>query len=90
MKNTAKELPPLTGILAPVEGLFAVVDPQGHIVHTTVSTRPEESVKEFMGIEQAINSMFAKKPLASWEVHEAEGYRVTRVSLVHTPNELYP
>lgn len=76
--------------LAPVENLFAVVDPAGHIVHTTIATKPEESAQEWMDIEQAINSMLRNKPLKSWEVHEAEGYRVTRVSLVHTPNELYP
>lgn len=38
--------------LAPVEGLYAVVDPQGHIVHTTLSTAPQDSIEEWMNIEQ--------------------------------------
>jgi hypothetical protein len=80
--------------LEPVTGLFAVVDPQGNIVHTTIRTQPEESILEWMNVEQSmqwIKNMGRKAigqpygPAPSWEGYEAQGYRIVPVEVHYVP-----
>lgn len=77
--------------IEPVTGLFAVYDPTtGYIVHTTVSTKPEESISMWMQIEGCMNrvvNMFRqqrgepKQCFQSWEQFEAQGYKIVPVKL---------
>lgn len=70
---------------------FCVRDPQGILVHTTVSTKPEEAIEQWLSIEQGMNWLHnlarashgeRTGPLQSWEGFEAEGYSVVRVKLI--------
>lgn len=78
----------------PTTGLFAVCDPHGNLVHTTVCTKPEESIAEWLSIEGSINWLINltngrrgnRKCLPSWEGYEAEGYRIVPVTL--NPDEV--
>lgn len=75
----------------PVTGLFCIYDPETkHLVHTTVSTKPETSIEIWMDIEGAVNHVAnlicparQGKPHChqSWELYEAQGYRVVPVTL---------
>lgn len=71
--------------------LFCVVDPNGVLVHTTISTSVDGAVEEWMNIEGTMNdftNMFrairkeARKCFKSWEQFEAEGYAVIKVSII--------
>lgn len=78
----------------PTTGLFAVCDPQGNLVHTTVCTTPEEAIAEWLSIERGMNWLVNLMPhrrgnqrcLPSWEGFEAEGYRIVPVTL--SPDEV--
>lgn len=61
--------------------LWAVCDPTGHIDHTTLSTRDDESIAAWMKTEQTLIPIFRGKPAQSWEVYEAEGYQVIQCDL---------
>lgn len=71
--------------------LFCVYDPTtNHLVHTTVATKPEESIELWMEIESAMNHVTNMicpsrrgKPQChqSWELYEAQGYKVVPVWL---------
>lgn len=78
----------------PLTGMFAVCDPQGVIVHTTVSTDYQGAIEMWFDVERGMNKLAnmcrvvrGEPPccMPSWEGYEAEGYRVIRLTLV--PNE---
>jgi hypothetical protein len=73
-----------------LEGIFAVRDPNGNIVHTTVSTSAQGAIDEWMLIESSMNDFanmirtLDKKPrkcFQSWEGYESQGYGVIPVKL---------
>lgn len=79
-----------------LDGLFAVCDPTGHLVHTTVATSSELAIEQWMETESAINNLAnmcrvikreRTKCMQSWEQFEAEGYRIVPVKVV--PSEIY-
>lgn len=79
----------------PLTGLFAVCDPNGVLVHTTVATDEKSAIELWMDIEKSHNWISnlcrqAKGPrlkiyrptcMQSWEAFEAEGYAVVPVGL---------
>lgn len=75
----------------PNDELFAVCDPDGHIMHTTVTPDTQQSIDEFLSVEQSMQwvvnlnrEAHGKRPAcaSSWEGFEAQGYRVIPVSIV--------
>ena len=70
---------------------FIIKAPDGHLIHTTVGISEEDSIKEFLEIERAMNLIVnigrksrgeRKLGMSSWEGYEAGGYSVVKISLV--------
>ena len=51
--TTTRTKPPVAA-----EDLFTICDPQGCLIHTTVSRKPEEAIDEWMRIEAASFEVF--------------------------------
>lgn len=75
----------------PNDGLFAICDPEGHIDHTTVTPDAQQSIAEFLSVEQAMHQIYSWRNEAhgempvctpSWEVWEAQGYQVISI-IIH-------
>ncbi len=71
--------------------MFVVCDPQGILVHTTVSLDQSGAVELWLEQEGVCNEIYnvgrgvrgeSKRCRPSWEQFEAQGYRVIRVRLV--------
>ena len=78
--------------IKPCTELYAVCDPQGNIVHTCLSTKPDEAIEEWLKTEQAMNwignlgramRQEGKRYTPSWEGYEAEGYTIEEVEIHH-------
>lgn len=72
------------------EEYFCVIDPQGVLVHTTISLSESEAVNQWIETEQSMNFIgnmvalangHAQRCARSWEQYEAEGYKVVSVRL---------
>lgn len=66
----------------PLLALYAVCDPRGDINHTTIAPTDAQAVQLWMDQEQTLTPILCGHPAQSWEVFEAEGYRVVRVDVV--------
>lgn len=76
---------------------WAVRDPDGHLVHTFLSTEPADVSTEWIKTEQAMNLIYNAgrvirgeqlKCTPSWEAFEAEGYSLVRVKVAEAPSLL--
>jgi hypothetical protein len=70
---------------------WTVKDPSGHLVHTCIATTKEDSVKEWIETEQAVNACAnmvrqakggESRCAQSWEAFEAEGYSLVSVDVI--------
>lgn len=83
----------LSNSIAPIKvstGLFAVCDPCGNIVHTTISVSAANAIDEWLEQEGVCNfiSNLGRRSRGeslrcrpSWEQFEAEGYRIVPVKI---------
>lgn len=90
VQQLSKDIP-RTAIPEPACPLYAVKDHEEHIVHTTVSTEPQDCIDDWMETEACfrqlanISRQMKGLPLLheqAWETYEAQGYSVVRVEIV--------
>lgn len=71
--------------------LYTIKTPDGHLIHTVISTDPKEAIEEFVETERTCNEIANWARLSkgrpqvcasSWELFEAEGYSVVSVEIV--------
>lgn len=65
----------------PLLGLYCIVDPDGNLIFTHLCTKPDECIESWLDEERTIKGAILGKVTPSWEVYEAEGYRLTTVDL---------
>ena len=79
--------------------LFTLRSPEGHLIHTLVSTTPEEVIHQWMEEEACVflvhNAGRCKRgepqlPLPSWEDYQRQEYSIVRVKIVQTDNQPTP
>lgn len=70
--------------------LYAVKDDEGDLVHTTISTEPQDCIDDWLDAEACfrklanVSRQIKGLPLLheqAWETYEAQGYAVVRVNL---------
>ncbi len=65
-----------------LRGLFCIVDPTGHPIHTHLGTKAEEIIESYLEQERMILGTILGRIAPSWEVMEAEGYTIAQMDLV--------
>ncbi len=65
-----------------IRGLFCVIDPDGHPIHTHLGTKKEEVIESYLEEERTLLRMIRNEFAPSWEVLEAEGYTVKQMDLI--------
>lgn len=72
------------------EPYWTIKDPDGHLIHTHVSTFEDEAIEDFLKTEQAMNALYnaarvthgrEEECCPSWEGFEAKGYTAAKVKL---------